>query len=99
MQTALVLLMISPVFAQENAWKISGDKIAAPWAAEVDPASPLPEYPRPQMVRKDWENLNGWWEYGIRDRKRAVEGKIVSVRVDLGGGVIVKQDKKKKESV
>src|SRR3546814_771522 len=66
MQTALVLLMISPVFAQENAWKISGDKIAAPWAAEVDPASPLPEYPRPQMVREDWANLNGLWEYAIR---------------------------------
>ena len=24
-----------------------------------------PEYPRPSMVRRDWKNLNGSWEFGI----------------------------------
>jgi hypothetical protein len=33
------------------------------WSAQVDPAHPLPDYPRPQFVRKDWLNLNGIWEY------------------------------------
>jgi hypothetical protein len=29
---------------------------------------PLPEYPRPQLRRPEWINLNGWWEYAVRPR-------------------------------
>lgn len=35
------------------------------WAAEVGPTNALPEYPRPQLVRHDWLNLNGLWQYAI----------------------------------
>ena len=35
------------------------------WAAEVSPTNALPEYPRPQLVRADWLNLNGLWDYAI----------------------------------
>ena len=52
------------VFAQDS-WKIAGQKIATPWAEKVDPSMPLPEYPRPQMVRTKWMNLNGLWQYNI----------------------------------
>src|SRR5579859_3776872 len=38
------------------------------WAKDVDPAKPLPEYPRPQMVRPTWESLNGLWQYAISDK-------------------------------
>ncbi|MGP4038633.1 FIMAH domain-containing protein [Gracilibacillus sp. D59] len=37
--------------------------IASPWAEEVDAENVLPEYPRPQMVRDDWMNLNGEWQF------------------------------------
>ena len=36
------------------------------WAKEVSPENAHPEYPRPQMVRPDWQNLNGLWDYAIR---------------------------------
>lgn len=32
------------------------------WAKNVDPSNPLPEYPRPQLVRDAWLNLNGPWQ-------------------------------------
>ncbi|MFX1707392.1 glycoside hydrolase family 2 TIM barrel-domain containing protein [Chitinophaga sp. CC14] len=37
------------------------------WAAKVSPDNALKEYPRPQLQRKNWENLNGLWEYSITD--------------------------------
>lgn len=46
-------------------WAPKGDLIKTRWAADVNPAAPLPEYPRPQMVRPDWMNLNGLWDYAI----------------------------------
>lgn len=33
------------------------------WAALVDTNAPLPEYPRPQMVRSNWLNLDGIWQF------------------------------------
>ncbi len=35
------------------------------WTDEVDLNCPLPEYPRPQLVRSEWQNLNGRYEYAI----------------------------------
>jgi len=38
-------------------------QIETPWASQVDLNNPLPEYPRPQMVRDQWLSLNGKWEF------------------------------------
>ena len=47
-------------------WKPVPGKLMTRWAKDVTPDKVLPEYPRPQMVRSRWQNLNGLWEYAIR---------------------------------
>ena len=51
--------------APAQAWRPAGDKLKTAWADEVNPACPLPEYPRPTLVRPEWRNLNGLWDYAI----------------------------------
>ncbi|HSM24715.1 MAG TPA: glycoside hydrolase family 2 TIM barrel-domain containing protein [Anaerolineaceae bacterium] len=53
----------------EDKWSVSPGKIKTRWANDVDPDCPLPEYPRPQMTRDQWINLNGLWEYAILPRE------------------------------
>ncbi len=35
------------------------------WGAEVTPQNAWAEYPRPQLVREAWQNLNGLWDFAI----------------------------------
>ena len=53
-------------FTSQAQWQPAGDKIKTEWSETVNPKQVLPEYPRPQMVRGEWSNLNGEWEYAIR---------------------------------
>ena len=47
-------------------WYPAGDKIKTIWGKNLDPDKIWQEYPRPQLERKDWINLNGLWSYSIR---------------------------------
>jgi beta-galactosidase/beta-glucuronidase len=49
-----------------QAWKPAEAPLVTKWAKEVSPRNAHREYPRPQMVRQSWKNLNGLWEYAIR---------------------------------
>lgn len=57
-----ILATALPASAQ---WHIAGDKIRTQWAEQVTPDNVWQEYPRPQMVRSEWTNLNGLWHYAI----------------------------------
>lgn len=52
--------------AQRLVWRPVGGKILTRWAKDVSPENVHSEYPRPQMVREEWLNLNGLWNYAIR---------------------------------
>jgi beta-galactosidase/beta-glucuronidase len=70
MKKILCSLFISVLFiqflaSQDTGWKIAGSKITTQWSANVNPLNPLPEYPRPQMVRDNWKSLNGLWDYAV----------------------------------
>ena len=52
------------------------------WAESVTADNVHSEYPRPQMVRESWQNLNGMWEYAVTERERkqapdSYEGEIL----------------------
>ena len=76
---ALPLLLASGnCFAQ---WQPAGERIKTEWATQIDPAHVLPEYPRPQMERAQWQNLNGLWQYAVVPKDAAMpdefEGEIL----------------------
>jgi beta-galactosidase/beta-glucuronidase len=84
-KTSLLVLLLSVLFysAKTQEWKIASAKILTPWSEKVNPSNPLPEYPRPQMIRSNnWTNLNGLWQYAILPKEQvtipsAFSGKIL----------------------
>src|SRR3954452_11440945 len=64
--TALLSLALPSVCAD---WKPAPSTLTTPWTAKVSPQNVLPDYPRPQLVRKQWANLNGVWDYAIQEKK------------------------------
>ena len=51
--------------SQRDDWKPVPGHIATRWAKDVKSEQPWPEYPRPTMVRDQWQNLNGLWNYSV----------------------------------
>ena len=86
--SALVLLLIAiPIFLlrrkepRHALAKRTLRPLLTPWGETLDRDNPLPEYPRPQLRRDSYLNLNGRWQYAIRPRKEkepaAFDGEII----------------------
>ncbi|ERI89739.1 glycosyl hydrolase family 2, sugar binding domain protein [Clostridiales bacterium oral taxon 876 str. F0540] len=65
----------------EPKWSPVPGNILTRWAGDIDPCNVLPEYPRPQMRRNSWMNMNGVWDYVIKPIKEDMpsdfQGKIL----------------------
>ncbi len=61
------LLLAVPAFAAD--WKPAPAPLMTKWGKAITAdKTPWAEYPRPQLVRKEWANLNGLWDYAIRPK-------------------------------
>jgi len=59
-------------------------RLTTPWTAKLDKDHPLREYPRPQQVRKAWQNLNGRWQFAA-----ATAGQAPPVGKNLAEQIVV----------
>src|ERR1035438_2939312 len=75
------VLTTGTAFAANDEWQAGIGPLKTRWAKDVSPGKVWTEYPRPQMTRKVWLNLNGLWDYTILDTNvpapSSYEGKIL----------------------
>jgi hypothetical protein len=67
-----------------TAWQPVPGNLTTPWTSRVNPTNPLPEYPRPQMMRADWISLNGLWQFA-----EAAQAEAPPVGRNLEGEILV----------
>ncbi|MET0495031.1 MAG: PA14 domain-containing protein, partial [Actinoplanes sp.] len=62
----------------------STHRLTTTWGAALDKEHPLPEYPRPQLTRSKWLNLNGPWEFaGAAAGEQPVFGQALDERITV----------------
>jgi hypothetical protein len=68
---AILVLVATTAFAGGTAsaapaaWTPKPSPMTTPWTNQVPVDNPLPDYPRPQLTRPDWANLNGIWNFAV----------------------------------
>ena len=78
---ASLLLVMAGATAFADQWKPVPGILTSKFTKDVNPAAPHQEYPRPQLERRQWLNLNGLWDYAIapvaEEKCPAAQGKIL----------------------
>jgi hypothetical protein len=78
----IFLVLATASFSSAEAWKPAAGPLVTRWAKEVSPENVLPEYPRPQMERPEWMNLNGLWQLQKVDENTKIEfGKELPLQI------------------
>ncbi|MDQ2720201.1 MAG: beta-galactosidase [Bacteroidota bacterium] len=79
-----LLFMAFLINAQQTGWKMVPGRITTPWADSVNPSNVLNEYPRPQLQRNEWVNLNGLWQYA-----KLAKSNDENIPVSYDGNILV----------
>ncbi|MBF8193392.1 glycoside hydrolase family 2 [Nonomuraea sp. K274] len=76
----------TPLAAYAHAYVVNASAyvLRTKWADDVNPANPLPEYPRPQLARDRWRSLNGTWQFAP-----AKAGEAAPIGRDLRERIVV----------
>ena len=67
----LICLVLCSSCTAQGGYEPAEGPLLTRWAKDVSAENALPEYPRPQMVRTDWLNLNGLWDYAIKPKDQS----------------------------
>jgi hypothetical protein len=62
----LAMALMLPLFGE---YQIQPNQLMTPWGEKITPENAWREYPRPHLVRQNWQNLNGLWQYAVNERK------------------------------
>ncbi|GAB1513850.1 LamG-like jellyroll fold domain-containing protein [Actinophytocola sp. KF-1] len=83
---SLVAVALAPALpaVADPVWQPGTPPLTTPWTHLVGPDNALPEYPRPQLTRPEWKNLNGVWEFA-----GAAEGEAPPIGESLGERILV----------
>lgn len=81
----LASMLAANISAAASEWQMKEAPLMTPWAEGIDTNCPLPEYPRPQMVRNyGWINLNGLWEL-----RKGIPGEGYDASFDYNKNILV----------
>jgi hypothetical protein len=77
----MIAVLVPATSAVGDDYQPADGPLLTRFAEDVSPENALPEYPRPQMERNQWLNLNGLWDYAITPEDQAsveeYEGEIL----------------------
>ena len=73
--SAVAAIILLPAIAAAADWKPAPVPLMTKWGKLITPENAWKEYPRPQLARPDWLNLNGLWDYAItaKDARQPTE--------------------------
>lgn len=65
-----VIFAVTMVFSVGSAFAYAPKEnpLMTVWGEKMTPETAWQDYPRPNLVRKNWQNLNGLWSYAINAR-------------------------------
>ena len=79
--TLILIFLVLPALLPAQSWQPKKAILMTRFSRDVTAEKVLPEYPRPQLEREKWLNLNGVWQYqpGTGENEDMPKGKLSDI--------------------